>query len=124
VTLSLASRVQSLHKLVAVMNIDSMRNETRVFVRNLLAEVSRPSGARETEETPDHHQSDFARWYEGAGRELFGNLPAFQEVEAPHAGLFAAASAPRCGPAIAKKRCAPAASCRATSRICSPGWMR
>jgi len=91
VTRSLAGRVQSLHKLVAVMNIDSVRNESRIFVRNVLAEISRPSGATAAAESPDHHQSDFARWYEGAGRESFGHLTAFQEVEAPHAGLFAAA---------------------------------
>jgi len=95
VTLSLAGRVQSLHKLVAVMNIDSVRNEARVFVRNVLFEISKPSGAVPAAESPDHHQSDFARWYEGAGRELFGHLPAFQEVEAPHAGLFAAARSVR-----------------------------
>ena len=94
VTLSLAGRVQSLHKLVAVMNIDSSRNEVRVFVRNVLSEISRPPGTPAAE-TPDHHQSDFARWYEGTGREMFGHLPAFQEVEAPHAGVFAAARSVR-----------------------------
>jgi len=39
VTLSLGERVQTLHNMVAVMNIESARNDIKIFVRNILAEI-------------------------------------------------------------------------------------
>ena len=39
VTISLGERVQSLHNTVAVMNIESARNDIKIFVRNILAEI-------------------------------------------------------------------------------------
>ncbi len=91
VTLSLSERVQSLHTLVAMMNLDSARNEAKIFVRNILAEINNRSGSISSEEVPDHHQCRFSRWYEGIGRESFGQMPAFQDVESPHAALHLAA---------------------------------
>jgi methyl-accepting chemotaxis protein len=88
VTLSLGERVRSLHVLVAQMNIDSAKNETKIFARNMLAEISHQSAAVSPAETPDHHQCRFAKWYEGIGREEWGQLPAFQEVEVPLAALY------------------------------------
>jgi len=87
VTLSLGARVHSLHTLVAQMNIDSAKNETKIFVRNVLAEISDHAAAT-PEETPDHHQCRFARWFEGIGRESWGQLPAFLEIETPLALLY------------------------------------
>lgn len=49
----------------------------------------------DTAEIPDHHETSFFRWYESAGRESFGQLLAFQEVETPHAALHAAAAGVR-----------------------------
>jgi len=83
VTLSLADRVRSLHTLVAQMNIDSAKNETKIFTRNLLAEISDHAHVVAPEETQDHHQCRFAKWYEGNGRGSWGQLQAFQEIEAP-----------------------------------------
>jgi methyl-accepting chemotaxis protein len=88
VTLSLGERVRSLHVLVAQMNIDSAKNETKIFARNILAEVSRQGPAVPPAETPDHHQCGFAKWYESIGREEWGQLPAFQDVEVPLAALY------------------------------------
>ena len=85
VTLSLSERVQSLHTLVATMNIDSARNEHRIFVRNVLTEIGEHK-APSTELTGDH-QCMFYRWYEGIGREFLGQMAAFREVENPHAQL-------------------------------------
>ena len=45
VTLSLGERVQSLHNMVAVMNIDSARNDIKIFVRNILAEIGQRADA-------------------------------------------------------------------------------
>ena len=88
VTLSLGARVHSLHTLVAQMNIDSAKNETKIFARNILAEISNHLHMVAPEETPDHHQCRFARWFEGIGRESWGQLPAFLEIEAPLAFLY------------------------------------
>ena len=90
VTLSLGARVHALHALVAQMNIDSAKNETKIFVRNILAEISNHT-ATSPDETPGLHQCRFAKWFEGIGRESWGQLPAFQEVEAALALLYQAA---------------------------------
>ncbi len=87
VTLSLGARVQSLHTLVAQMNIDSAKNETKIFARNILADISSRNAAA-PEETPDHHQCRFAKWFEGIGRDSWGQLPAYQAIEAPLAALY------------------------------------
>ena len=91
VTLSLGERVQTLHKVVAVMNIESARNDIKIFVRNMLAEIGDRSASEDAGEVPDHRQSSFGRWYEGAGRESFGQNAAFQEIGSPYAALYVAA---------------------------------
>jgi methyl-accepting chemotaxis protein len=93
VTLSLGQRVQSLRGLVAVMNIDSGRNEHRILVRNMLAEISEP-GTLATE-LPAHDKCGFYRWYAGLGRELLEQVPAFRELENPHLLLHQTALAIR-----------------------------
>ena len=95
VTLSLGERVHALHTLVALMNIDSARNEVKIFARNMLAEISSRTAPQAAAELPDHHQCGFARWYEGIGRESFGQMPVFQEVDSPHAALYLSARAIR-----------------------------
>lgn len=90
VTLSLGARVHSLHALVAQMNIDSAKHETKIFARNVLAEISNHATAAPGE-TPDHRRCRFAKWFEGIGRESWGQLPAFQEIEAPLASLYSTA---------------------------------
>lgn len=91
VTLSLGTRVRSLHALVAQMNIDSAKNETKIFVRNVLAELSERAAAAAPDNTPDHHQCSFARWFEGSGKDSWGQSPEFQEIEAPLASLYQSA---------------------------------
>lgn len=95
VTFSLTERVQSLHNLVAVMNIDSAKNEIRIFVRNMLAAIGARNPVTASGVVLDPNQSSFARWYEGVGRESLGQLAAFQEMEAPHAALYSTARAIR-----------------------------
>ncbi len=82
VTQSLSQRVQSLHSLVAIMNVDSARNEHRIFVRNVLAEIGEHKVS--STELTGHHQCMFYRWYEGIGREFLGQVAAFREIENPH----------------------------------------
>ena len=91
VTLSLGERVQTLQSMVAVMNIESARNDIKIFVRNTLAEIGNRTVSDASAELPDHRQSSFGRWYEGVGRESFGQISAFQEIGSPHAALYVAA---------------------------------
>jgi methyl-accepting chemotaxis protein len=91
VTLSLGERVQSLHSMVAVMNIESARNDIKIFVRNMFAEIRKRTSPEETGDLPDHHQSSFGRWYEGVGREFFAHIPVFQEIGSPYAALYVTA---------------------------------
>jgi len=91
VTLSLGERVQTLQGMVAVMNIESARNDIKIFVRNTLAEIGSRAISEASAELPDHHQSSFGRWYEGVGRESFGQTPAFQDIGSPYAALYVTA---------------------------------
>ena len=95
VTLSLGERVRSLHALVALMNIDSGRNEHKIFVRNMLAEISGHTSSPAAGELPNHNQCKFYRWYDGLGREFLGHALVFQELEGPHAQLHQTAQAIR-----------------------------
>jgi len=91
VTVSLGERVQVLHSMVAMMNIESARNDIKIFARNILAEIGNRAASETSGELPDHRQSSFGRWYEGAGRQSFGQIPAFQEIGSPYAALYVAA---------------------------------
>jgi len=88
VTLSLGERVQTLHNMVAVMNIESAGNDIKIFVRNTLSEIANRAVSQASGELPDHRQSSFGRWYEGAGRESFGQISVFQEIGSPYAALY------------------------------------
>jgi methyl-accepting chemotaxis protein len=94
VTSSLGERVHSLHGLVGLMNIESARNEHKMLVRNVLAEISE-EGSPNSSEGADSEQCMFRRWYEGIGREALGHVAAFQELEGPHSLLHQAAGAVR-----------------------------
>ena len=91
VALSLGERVQSLHNMVAVMNIEAAGNDIKVFVRNSFAEISGRTTPEAAHELPDHRQSSFGRWYESVGKESFAQIPAFQEIGGPYAALYLAA---------------------------------
>ena len=95
VTFSLGERVQSLHTLVALMNIDSASNEVKIFARNILAEIgetqrlrlrgaARPSPVQVCPLVRGHRP-----------RIVRGRCPAFQEIESPHAALHQTARAIR-----------------------------
>ncbi len=95
VTVSLGERVRSLHNMVGVMHVESARNDIKIFVRNSLAEMGKRTDPATWDQLPDHRQTSFGRWYEGVGRESFGQVPAFQEVGAPYATLHLLARAIR-----------------------------
>jgi methyl-accepting chemotaxis protein len=91
VTLSLSERVRTLHNMVAVMNIESAKNDVKIFVRNILAQIGSRAAHDVAGELPDYRQSSFGRWCDGAGRESFGHIPVFQEIGSPFAALYVAA---------------------------------
>jgi methyl-accepting chemotaxis protein-like sensor/chemoreceptor zinc-binding protein len=91
VTSSLRERVHSLDALVALMNLYSQESEAKIFVRNVLLEISDRSATVSSEEALDNHQCRFARWYDGVGRDTFGQMVEFQEIDGPHSALHIAA---------------------------------
>lgn len=95
VTVSLGERVRSLHNMVGAMHVESAKNDIKVFVRNNLAAIGQRTDPSTWDELPDHRQTSFGRWYDGVGRESFGQVPAFQEVGAPYASLYVLARAIR-----------------------------
>jgi len=95
VTVSLGEQVRSLHNMVGVMHVESVKNDIKIFVRNRVAEIGKRTDPAAQEELPDHRQTSFGRWYDGVGRESFGQVPAFQEVGAPYASLHLLAQAIR-----------------------------
>ena len=95
VTISLGERVRSLHNMVGVMQVESAKNDIKVFVRNSLAEIGNRTDPSTWDDVPDHHQTSFGRWYEGVGRESFGQVPVFQEVATPYAAIYVLARAIR-----------------------------
>ena len=120
VTLSLGERVQTLHSMVAVMTIESAKNDIKIFVRNILSDIANRAVSQVPAELPDHRQSSFGRWYEGAGRESFGQIPPFRrsEVRSPRSILQPAESARRCRRGIATKPCGRDRIYRVSSRNC------
>jgi len=95
VTSSLGERVHSLHGLVGLMNIESAKNEHKMLVRRLLAEISEEASPNAGSEAGDDEDCMYRRWYQGIGREGLGQMTAFQEVDGPHTALHQAARAVR-----------------------------
>ena len=95
VTSSLGERVHSLHGLVGLMNIESAKNEHKMLVRNVLAEISEEGSPNSGSQSADSEPCMFRRWYEGIGRESLGHVAAFQELEGPHSLLHQTARAVR-----------------------------
>ena len=125
VTHSLGERVQTLHNMVAVMNVESARNDIKIFVRNMLSEIAAGAVSQASSELPDHRQSSFSRWYEGAGKETFGQISAFQEIGSPYAALYRTARGIRTAvqTETARKHCGRDRIYRASSRNCWASWI-
>lgn len=84
VTIALGNGINSLNTLAALMTIDAAKNDHKLFVRNILATLAERNIAQASEDISDHHQCKFGRWYDGIGHDLFGQIPAFREMEDVH----------------------------------------
>jgi len=95
VTIALGNKIDSLNTLAALMTIDAAKNAHQLFVRNILAAVADQNGAQVLEDISDHHQCKFGRWYDGIGHDLFGQIPAFRDLEGVHIHIHQTARAIR-----------------------------
>lgn len=102
VALSLGERVQSLQDLVAVMTIDSTKNEIKIFGRNVLAEIGNRIPANPAQ-PPDAGESSFSRWCASLTPDSFAHLPACEEIQSSLMELYAAARAVRSAIATANR---------------------
>lgn len=91
VALSLGERVQSLQDLVAVMTVESTKNEIKIFARNVLAEIGNRSTSANPAEKLDGGESSFSRWYASLNRDSFAQLPVCEDIEGSLTELYAAA---------------------------------
>jgi methyl-accepting chemotaxis protein len=57
--------------------------------RTLLADVLHGTQPMRDDELEDHNQCRLGRWYNGPGRERYGDISVFREMEAPHARIHA-----------------------------------
>lgn len=59
-----------------------------VYMQNAYMAVEKTgNGEESTAVKTDHHNCRLGKWYEGAGRELFGKTAAYARLEKPHAGV-------------------------------------
>lgn len=86
VTAGLSTRIQSLNKVSAVIQIDNAKYAHMLFVKNVLAGL-REDQNPPLQDLPDHHQCQFGQWYDGSGKALMGSLPQFKDLERPHASV-------------------------------------
>ena len=92
------SVMQSLQGDVARMSSTSAQAQLKmaeaahmIFVDRIMADAGNDRPASAPGEVADHHQCTFGKWYDGAGKERFGDLAAFASVEPAHAQVHAAA---------------------------------
>ncbi|MBU2804731.1 chemotaxis protein [Acidithiobacillus ferridurans] len=84
-TTALGDRIQTFNDLAAVMAIDAARFDHEKFVHDVLYKITDHQDGSPDHELPDDHQCRFGKWYDGVGREQFGSLPEFRELEGVHA---------------------------------------
>ena len=72
--------------------LEAAQEDHRVFVAQVLA-ASAAGAAGTASELPDHHMCRLGHWYDGDGRDLFGDLPAFGAIEPIHAEVHRLARA-------------------------------
>ena len=75
VTLSLGERVQTLQNMVAVMNIESARNDIKIFVRNILAEIAHRAGLASSGRAARSSSIQFWPLVRGCGQGVFRTDP-------------------------------------------------
>ncbi len=77
-------RVQGLNGLAMTMFVDAVKQSHQIFINRVREEVTKTHDFMNESDLPDHHHCYFGKWYDGIGRELFGDLPDFKELDSPH----------------------------------------
>lgn len=70
--------------------LELARSDHRIFVDKIGAAVS-GYAEMEASKLPDHHTCRFGQWYDEEGKAIYGALPSFRAVAAPHEKIHALA---------------------------------
>jgi methyl-accepting chemotaxis protein len=66
--------------------LDRAKSDHIVFVYKIQGHLHKAIRL-EADKLPDHHSCRFGKWYDGLGKESYGNRPGFRAIEDPHARL-------------------------------------
>jgi len=69
---------------------DTAKLDHRMFVAKVNSHVKGVM-TLEASKLPDHHTCRFGKWYDTLGKELCGNLPSYETINAPHERIHALA---------------------------------
>ncbi len=65
--------------------LDGVQDDHRLFVARYTQEATKGSNSSRPEDVPDHHQCRLGQWYDSRGKDDFGDLPSFRELDPIHA---------------------------------------
>jgi methyl-accepting chemotaxis protein len=66
-----------------VLILDIAKNDHRLFVNRIQSSIQ-GSLKLDAAEVADHHQCRLGKWYDSAGKQLFGHLHSFRAIDGPH----------------------------------------
>jgi hypothetical protein len=91
VTIHLQEQVQGMKKTSLRIYLGGAQDDHRMFVAKMLDEASKGAAGMSSSEVPDHHNCHLGKWYDSTGRQSYGGLSAFREIEPVHAKVHAVA---------------------------------
>jgi hypothetical protein len=91
VTHRLQEQVQGMKKTSLRVLLEGAEDDHRMFVAKMLDEAGKGAAGMSPSEVHDHHHCLLGKWYDSTGRQTYGGLSAFREIEPVHAKVHAVA---------------------------------
>jgi hypothetical protein len=91
VTQNLQSQVHRLKQMALSSLLHGVQDDHRIFVAKILDESGKGESCMAAGDVPDHHQCRLGKWYDTTGKQAYGGLAAFRELEPVHAKVHAVA---------------------------------
>jgi predicted nucleic acid-binding Zn-ribbon protein len=91
VTQNLKGQIHSMQTTSLRILLDGAQDDHRIFVAKILEESGKGESGMPAREVQDHHECRLGKWYDTVGKQKFGGLAAFRELEPVHAKVHAVA---------------------------------
>lgn len=65
--------------------LDGVQDDHRLFIEKYTHEATKGASSCHPDDVPDHHQCRLGKWYDSRGKEEFGHLASFRELDPVHA---------------------------------------